>query len=90
MLESVVVVMRGDLAPTDENHTYELWSHVGSGAPKPVGTFRIDAGSKQPMYAMATSLDAIDSFSLTLEPKGGSQTRTGPVIRASRVAAKHM
>lgn len=88
----VVVVMRGELAPVDENHTYELWAQVGSGAPKPVGTFRIDANSKQPMYAMATTLDAVDSFSLSVEPKGGSQTRTGPVVRASRVASatRHM
>ena len=84
--QHVVVVMRGELPPIDENHTYQLWSHKGSGAPQSVGTFRVDATSKQPMYAIATNLDAIDSFSLTVEPKGGSTTRTGPVIRTSHMS----
>lgn len=83
---SVALVMR-DLAPTSGAQVYEAWLIAGSGAPVPIGGFRVGTDGSA---AFATAHDSLGSgvtVALTLEPGPGATTPTAPVIAAGQAAA---
>ncbi len=82
--------MRGALAPLDGGHTYQLWSSTTEGTSHSIGTFTIDASNKQPLYAFGSTVKPNDIYTLTVEPKGGSTNKTGPVVLTSHTSKRTM
>jgi hypothetical protein len=74
------------LAPLPAGRTYELWSIRGNQPPEPAGLFAV-AGTA----AVATRVARIDrahevtAFAVSVEPAGGSQASTGPIVLAGAV-----
>jgi anti-sigma-K factor RskA len=79
-----ILLMASNLAPIPDDKVYELWLIPMSGAaPMPAGTFRIDQkGSAMMMHAMETEGLQAKAFAITVEPAGGSQTPTMPIVLA--------
>lgn len=77
-----ILLMASNLAPIPDDKVYELWLIPMSGAaPMPAGTFRIDQkGSAMMMHAMETEGLQAKEFAITVEPAGGSQTPTMPIV----------
>lgn len=83
----IYVVNRGcvffgsSLAPLPPAKAYQLWLVPATGAPIPVGVFKPDArgsatlvGPEYPAHVPAKA------FAITIEPEGGSQTPTMPIV----------
>ena len=75
------VFLGSSLAPLPPSKAYELWLVPMSRAPIPAGVFKPDAhGSATlvapPMYDQAPA----KAFAITIEPEGGSQTPTPPIV----------
>lgn len=78
-LHGTLVVQR---LPTldEETHAYQLWL-IEAGAWENGGTFNVDEDGYGARYAKATiRLTDYDEFAVTVEPAGGSETPTGPVV----------
>jgi anti-sigma-K factor RskA len=77
-----VLLLANNLAPLPENKVYELWLiPTGGGAPMPAGTFEPDnKGNTLMMHAMENSGIPAQAFAVTVEPRGGSQTPTMPIV----------
>jgi hypothetical protein len=72
------------LQPLPPQKTYELWLIPADGsAPVPCGTFKPDArGNASLVIASADKKTAPKMFAVTIEPEGGSQTPTMPIVMA--------
>jgi hypothetical protein len=78
-----ILLMASNLQPIPDDKVYELWLIDMSGKPMPAGTFRIDPkGSALMMHAMENEGIQAKAFAITVEPAGGSQTPTMPVVLA--------
>ena len=64
--------------PLDSSETYEAWRIDANGASK-VGTFRPDADGNVEAKVLA-SLDGALAVGITVEPAGGSDTPTEPIL----------
>ncbi|HET7872050.1 MAG TPA: anti-sigma factor [Terriglobales bacterium] len=78
-----ILLMASNLQPIPDDKVYELWLIPMSGSPMPAGTFRIDPkGSAMMMHAMESEGVQAKAFAITVEPAGGSQTPTMPIVLA--------
>ncbi|HKW75070.1 MAG TPA: anti-sigma factor [Terriglobales bacterium] len=76
-----VLLLANNLSPLPQNKVYELWLIPMSGAPMPAGTFEPDKkGNTLMMHAMDSSGIQAQAFAVTVEPRGGSQTPTMPIV----------
>ncbi len=69
------------LPPPPEGKTYEAWTIAGS-RPSPAGVFDVDA-SGHAVHRLPPTGGPVDVFAITLEPSGGTQAPTGPIVLAS-------
>jgi hypothetical protein len=75
------VVSGSGLAPPDGTDVYELWRIEGDGAPVAVRTFRPDSvGVVEELLDDMEAPGDTTSFAVTVEPDGGSEAPTSPVI----------
>lgn len=81
---SSAVVLADGLPPIGEDQVYELWQLQGD-VPVPIGLFdpRADGEVSTPFQV---DLGAADAVALTIEPAGGSDTPTLPIIAAGELA----
>jgi hypothetical protein len=76
-----VLLLANNLAPLSQDKVYELWLIPMKGAPMPAGTFEPDnKGNTLMMHAMNDSGIQVQAFAVTVEPRGGSQTPTMPIV----------
>jgi anti-sigma-K factor RskA len=71
--------------PTPPKMTYQLWLVPANGdAPMPCGTFKPDRSGMASLSMEYMTPDvAAKSFAVTMEPEGGSQTPTMPILMAA-------
>ena len=69
------------LPPAPAGKVYELWT-LGGKTPRPAGLFTVDASGNASHRVTATDRP-VDVFAVTLEPEGGAQAPTGPIVLAS-------
>ena len=80
-----VVFFANYFAPAPQNKVYQLWLVPANGhAPMACGTFRPgDSGMASfTMEGMPENIEAKD-FAVTMEPEGGSQTPTMPILMSA-------
>jgi hypothetical protein len=79
-----ILMVASNLAPLPPNKAYELWLlPANGGAPMPAGTFKPDAnGNGMMMHPMEAAGVNAKGFAVTIEPEGGSQTPTMPIVMA--------
>lgn len=79
-----ILMMANNLAPLPPNKVYQLWLLPANGsAPMPAGTFRPDPGGNGMMlHPMESAGINAKGFAVTIEPEGGSQTPTMPIVMA--------
>jgi hypothetical protein len=79
-----ILLVANNLAPLPPNKVYELWLlPAGGGAPMPAGTFKPDArGNGMMLHPMESAGISAKGFAVTIEPEGGSQTPTPPIVMA--------
>ena len=71
------------LAALPPQKVYQLWLIPASGsAPMPFGTFKPDAQGNAAMIMPNMEKAAPKMFAVTIEPEGGSQTPTMPIVMA--------
>jgi anti-sigma-K factor RskA len=70
------------LPPAPAGKTYELWTIAGA-TPRPAGTFDVDAGGRAVRPVAPAEDGPVKVFAVTLEPAGGTQAPTGPMVLAS-------
>ena len=72
------------LQPLPPQKTYQLWLIPASGsAPMPCGTFKPDArGNASIVMPMSEQKATPKMFAVTIEPEGGSQSPTMPIVMA--------
>jgi anti-sigma-K factor RskA len=77
-----VLVFAYNLDPIPANKVYQLWLvPANGGSPMPCGTFRIDGrGNSMMMHKMEYGGVDAKSFAVTVEPVGGSEAPTAPVV----------
>jgi anti-sigma-K factor RskA len=76
----VAIVLSG-LAPAAPDKTYELWAIRGGRPPEPAGLVTVNA--QRGVATSVPSLDApteVTAFAVSLEPRGGSSSPTGPIV----------
>jgi anti-sigma-K factor RskA len=80
--QGALLVMASHLAPLPEDKIYELWLvPADGGAPMPAGWFKPDGkGNGLMFHKMKTEGIGANGFALTIEPAGGSQTPTMPLV----------
>lgn len=76
-----LLLMANNMEQLPQNKVYELWLlRADGGAPMPAGTFRPDpSGNVLMHHPMRSSIQA-KAFAITIEPEGGSQTPTMPIV----------
>lgn len=80
------IVLSG-LAPATPDKTYELWAIRGKRPPEPAGLVTVDA--QRGVAIIVPKLDApteVTAFAVSLEPRGGSPSPTGPIVLVGAVA----
>jgi anti-sigma-K factor RskA len=76
-----LVFFATNFAAVPQNKAYELWLIPQQGAPIPAGTFKPDAsGSGMIMMPPMQKDMQPKAFAITIEPAGGSQTPTMPIM----------
>jgi anti-sigma-K factor RskA len=71
-------------APAPPGKAYQLWLVPMKGKPVPCGTFRPDpTGSASFVMAYMTPDIPAKTFAITMEPEGGSQTPTMPILMSA-------
>lgn len=77
-----VLLLANNLSPLPQNQVYELWLiPMRGGTPMPAGTFEPDPkGNTLMMHAMDNPGIQAQAFAVTIEPRGGSQTPTMPIV----------
>lgn len=78
------VLLADDLAAIDEDETYELWA-IADGEPAQVALFRPDERGVVRTH-FATDLRSADAVGVTVEPAGGSDAPTTPILLSSTVS----
>jgi anti-sigma-K factor RskA len=79
----IVLFVHG-LPPAPSSHSYQLWTLAGE-RPSSAGTFATTgAGSARHAALAAVALDPATRLAVTLEPTGGSDAPTGPIVLAER------
>jgi hypothetical protein len=72
------------LPPAPPGQVYELWTIAGA-APRPAGVFQVDvAGAAVHRVAPLPEGPPVKVFAVTLEPAGGVEAPTGPMVLASK------
>jgi anti-sigma-K factor RskA len=85
--ETAIVI--ADMAPAGEAKVYELWAIRGDRAPEPAGVFTVgDEGSVATVGARIARPTEVTTFAVSIEPAGGSQTPTGPIVLVGQVSGK--
>jgi anti-sigma-K factor RskA len=83
--ETAIVI--ADMAPAGEAKVYELWAIRGDRAPEPAGVFTVgDEGSVATVGARIARPTEVTTFAVSIEPAGGSQTPTGPIVLVGQVS----
>ena len=79
-----ILMVASNLASLPPNKVYELWLLPADGsAPMPAGTFKPDPhGNGMMLHPMQTAGITAKGFAVTIEPEGGSQTPTPPIVMA--------
>jgi len=77
-----VLLMASNLAEPPANKAYQLWLlPKGKGKPMPCGTFKTDwRGHTMKLYYMETAGVDAKGFAVTVEPEGGSESPTPPIV----------
>lgn len=80
--QGALLLMASNLTPLPENKIYQLWLLPADGsAPMPAGWFKPDGkGNGMMFHKMSTAGIIAKSFAITIEPAGGSQTPTMPIV----------
>lgn len=76
---SVVLAMR-NLPATKGTEVYETWVIVGSGAPVPVGDFKVDANGIAAFTTRPTQAPPGAIVAVSREPQPGSTAPVGPIV----------
>jgi anti-sigma-K factor RskA len=80
------VVLAG-LGPAPAGRVYELWAIRGERPPEPAGL--VSGEGAGPIAARGARVERpgeVTAFAVSIEPAGGSQTPTGPIVLAGAVA----
>lgn len=70
------------LPPAPPGKIYELWTITGK-TPRPAGLFGVDASGRGSHRVATAPGAAVTGFAVSLEPEGGVQAPSGPVVLAS-------
>jgi len=80
------IVLSG-LFPVAEDQTYELWAIRGKKAPEPAGLIAVaDARAGVIRVPSITRASEVTAFAVSIEPKGGSTSPTGPIVLVGSVS----
>ena len=80
------IVLSG-LAPAAEGKTYELWAIRGKKAPEPAGLIAVaDARGGVIRVPSVPRASEVTAFAVSIEPKGGSTSPTGPIVLVGAVS----
>ncbi len=74
-------VLVANLPSAPSGKTYELWT-IASGTARPAGVFAVDTAGRA-IARLEPTGGPVDVFAVTLEPAGGTQAPTGPIVLAS-------
>lgn len=75
-----------DLGSLDAEQVYELWAIRGSRPPQPAGLFTVSADrSAAVRLPLVANSGEVTAFAVSIEPKGGSQSPTGPIVLVGAV-----
>jgi anti-sigma-K factor RskA len=79
--QGALLMMASNLTPLPENKIYQVWLLPADGsAPMAAGWFKPDGkGNGMMFHKMASGIPA-KGFAVTIEPPGGSQTPTPPIV----------
>jgi anti-sigma-K factor RskA len=76
-----LLLMASNLNPLPENKIYQLWLLPADGtAPMSAGWFKPDGKGNGMMFHKMTAGIPAKGFAITIEPAGGSQTPTMPIV----------
>jgi anti-sigma-K factor RskA len=76
-----LLLMASNLTPLPEDKIYQLWLLPADGsAPMPAGWFKPDGKGNGMMFHKMSAGVIAKGFALTIEPAGGSQTPTMPIV----------
>jgi Anti-sigma-K factor rskA/Putative zinc-finger len=80
--QGTLLLMASNVTPLPENKIYQLWLMPADGsAPMPAGWFKPDEkGNGMMFHKMASAGIPAKGFAVTVEPPGGSQTPTMPIV----------
>lgn len=79
--QGTLLLMASNLNPLPEDKIYQLWLLPADGsAPMPAGWFKPDGKGNGMMFHKMSSGFSAKGFALTIEPAGGSQTPTMPIV----------
>lgn len=83
-----ILLMANNLPALPEDKVYQLWLlPAGGGSPMPAGTFTPDPkGGTMMLHAMDNGGIEARAFAITIEPRGGSQSPTMPIVLSSSSA----
>lgn len=79
-----VLVIANNLAELPSGKAYQLWLLTGKGDAMPCGTFKTDwRGHGMKLHSMKTAGVDAKGFAITIEPEGGSDKPTPPIVMSS-------
>jgi anti-sigma-K factor RskA len=79
--QGALLLMANNLSPLPENKIYQLWLLPADGsAPMSAGWFKPDGKGNGMMFHKMSSGIAAKGFAVTIEPPGGSQIPTMPIV----------
>jgi hypothetical protein len=79
-----LLLMASNVTPLPDNKIYQLWLLPADGsAPMSAGWFKPDSKGNGMMFHKMSSGIAAKGFAVTIEPPGGSQTPTMPIVMAA-------
>jgi anti-sigma-K factor RskA len=64
----------------DPTRAYQLWLVPSGGAPVPVGLLQVSADGSSSHSTPLADVPAATAVAVTIEPAGGSQTPTTPIV----------
>jgi anti-sigma-K factor RskA len=77
--DNVGTLVLNNLGGLDESQTYQLWLIPPDGAPIPAGLLG-QSGTGVQTLTLPTTLDSIAAVGVSVEPPGGSDAPTGPIV----------
>ncbi|HXO38511.1 MAG TPA: anti-sigma factor [Candidatus Acidoferrum sp.] len=79
--QGALLLMASNLTPLPESKIYQLWLLPADGsAPMPAGWFKPDGKGNGMMFHKMSAGVIAKGFAVTIEPAGGSQTPTMPIV----------